>query len=175
MKRMLFLSALAATVLASGFTTVNAEAAMRRVVRPNAAGGVTANTLVGHHGPYGGGVLRGRSVSTDGQGNASITSRGVARGPDGGIGRRSGSSTVNANGSASHQGSFSGSNARGSISSSGTATRDAAGNASQSRSTTATNAATGNSIQTSTSYNSGSGMTRTATCYDASGAVISCR
>ncbi|MEZ5642411.1 MAG: hypothetical protein R3E70_10220 [Burkholderiaceae bacterium] len=45
----------------------------------------------------------------------------------------------------------------------------------QARSTTATSASTGNSVQSSTSYNSDTGRTRSTTCYNASGAVIACR
>ncbi|KWT85245.1 MULTISPECIES: hypothetical protein [unclassified Variovorax] len=175
MKNILSFFALAATVLSAAFATTDAEAATRRAVWSNAAGGVTANTMTGRLGPYGGGVLRGRSVSTDALGNATAASHGVVRGRNGGFGQRSGSTMRNADGSASHQSAFSGSSARGSISSSGGATRDAMGNVSQSRGTTATNAVTGNSIQATRSYNSATGATRTATCYNASGAVISCR
>ncbi|MNF17924.1 hypothetical protein D3C80_2217150 [compost metagenome] len=44
----------------------------------------------------------------------------------------------------------------------------------QARSTTATSAITGNSVQTQSSYSKDSGLSRSATCYDASGGAIAC-
>src|SRR3989344_1270007 len=64
--------------------------------------------------------------------------------------------------------------AQGSLHSSGGASRNADGSVEQARSTTATSAATGNSVQTQSSYSKGSGLSRSATCYDASGTAMAC-
>ncbi|MFZ3116716.1 MAG: hypothetical protein WA159_00200, partial [Variovorax sp.] len=88
---------------------------------------------------------------------------------------RAGTNTRNADGSATHRSSLSANGSQGSVQSSGSASRDASGTVTQSRSTTATNAATGNSVQSSSSYSKDTGLTRSATCYNAGGAVIACR
>lgn len=151
MKRILSLSTLStvsvlsAALLAAGLTPIDADAASRRVVRPNAAGGTTTAGAGAWHGPYGG------------------------------YSARAGSTSVNPDGSASHRSGFSAVSGRGTVQSTGSATRDASGQVQQSRSTVATSAVTGNSVHSSTSYGTGSGITHTATCYSASGAVIACR
>src|SRR3989344_2859249 len=63
---------------------------------------------------------------------------------------------------------------QGSLHSGGGASRNADGSVEQARSTTATSAATGNSVQTQSSYSKGSGLSRSATCYDASGTAMAC-
>lgn len=147
MKRVLSLSTFAvlAGAMLASGSPADADAASRHVVRPNSAGCATATNM--------------RAV----------------RGPYGGYAARAGSTSVNPDGSASHRSGFAAAGARGSVESSGSASRDASGNVTQSRSTTATSAVTGNSVQSSTSYSSGSGLTHSATCYSAAGAVIPCR
>jgi len=145
MNRILSLAASGALLASAGLATSPADAGGVRAIRANAGGGYTYGAAVGR------------------------------RGPNGGIGARAGTTTVNADGSASHRSGLQASGSRGSIQSSGSATRDASGNVTQSRSTSATNAVTGNSVQSSSSYNSATGLTRSATCYNASGAVIACR
>ncbi len=139
------LSALFAALAAGAFAAPDAAAAGRHVLRPNAAGGITATNM--------------RAV----------------RGPYGGYAARAGATAFHPDGSASHLGAFSAAGARGSVASSGGAVRDAAGQVTQSRTTTATSALTGNTVQRSTSYSSATGLTRSATCYSAAGAVIPCR
>lgn len=165
-----FLSAVIACLLA---LVAPAEARTRHSVQHNADGSTTARTGIARSGPHGT-VLRGRTAATDGQGNGSVTSRAAAVGAQGGVAVRQGSTTRNADGSASHAGTVSAQNAQGSLQSSGGATRNADGTVSQARSTTATSAATGNSVQTQSSYSQGSGISRSATCYDASGAAMTC-
>jgi hypothetical protein len=65
-------------------------------------------------------------------------------------------------------------NAQGSLHSSGGATRNADGTVTQARTSTATSAATGNSVQAQSSYSKDSGLSRSATCYDASGTAMAC-
>ncbi len=150
-----------------------AQARTRRSVEHNADGSTTARTGVARSGPNGA-VLRGRSATTDGQGNGSVTSRGAAVGTQGGTAVRQGSTARHADGSASHSGTVSAQNAQGSLYSSGGATRNADGTVAQARSTTATSAATGNSVQAQSSYSKDNGLSRSATCYDASGAAMAC-
>lgn len=169
-------SALAAVALGAVLALAapaEAQARTRHSVEHNADGSTTAHTGVARRGPNGG-VLRGRTATTDGQGNTSVTSRGAVVGAQCGMAVRQGSTTRDADGSASHSGSLSAQNARGSLQSSGGATRNADGTVTQARTSTATSAATGNSVQTQSSYSQGSGLSRSATCYDASGAVMAC-
>jgi hypothetical protein len=119
-------------------------------------------------------VLRGRTTTADGQGNASVTSRGVAAGAQGGVATRQGRTTRSADGSASHTGTVSAQGAQGSLQSSGGATRNADGTVTQARSTTATSAARGNSVQAQSSYSKDNGLSRSATCYDAGGTAMAC-
>lgn len=149
------------------------QARTRHSVEHNADGSTTAHTGVARSGPNGA-VLRGRTVTTDGQGNASVSTRGAAVGAQGGVAVRQGSTTRSADGSASHSGSLSAQNAQGSLQSSGGATRNGDGSVTQARTSTATSAATGNSVQTQSSYSKDTGLSRSATCYDASGAAMGC-
>ncbi|UCU99128.1 hypothetical protein [Acidovorax radicis] len=169
-------SALTAVLLAALMALAapaDANARTRRSVEHNADGSTTAHTGVARSGANGA-VLRGRTATTDGQGNASVTSRGVAVGAQGGMAVRQGSTTRNADGSASRTGTVSAQNAQGNLQSSGAATRNADGTVTQARSTTATSAAPGNSVQAQSSYSKDSGLSRSATCYDASGTAMAC-
>ncbi len=149
------------------------QARTRHSVEHNADGSTATHTGVARSGPNGA-VLRGRNATADGQGNASVSSRGAAVGAQGGVAVRQGSTTRSADGSASHSGTVSAQNAHGSLHSSGGATRNADGTVTQARSTTATSAATGNSVQAQSSYSKDSGLSRSATCYDASGTAMAC-
>lgn len=171
--RATLLAALAVTALLL-CTADDANARTQRVVEHNADGSTTARTGAARATPSGGGLLRGRTATTDGQGNASVTSRGAAVGAQGGMAERQGSTTRRADGSASHSGTVSAQNVQGSLQSSGGATRNADGTVMQARSTTATSAATGNSVQAQSSYSKDSGLSRSATCYDASGTAMAC-
>lgn len=170
------ISALAALGLSAVLTLAapaEAQARTRHSVEHNADNSTTALTGVARSGPNGA-VLRGRTATTDGQGNGSVTSRGAAVGAQGGVAVRQGSTARSADGSASHSGTVSAQNAQGSLQSSGGASRNAVGTVAQARSTTATSAATGNSVQTQSSYSKDSGLSRSATCYDASGTAMAC-
>lgn len=169
-------SALAAVGLSAVLTLAapaEVQARTRHSVEHNADGTTTAHTGVARSGPNGA-VLRGRTATADGQGNASVSSRGAAVGAQGGGAVRQGSTTRSADGSASHSGTVSAQNAQGSLQSSGGATRNADGTVTQARTSTATSAATGNSVQTQSSYSKDSGLSRSATCYDASGTAMAC-
>jgi hypothetical protein len=87
---------------------------------------------------------------------------------------RAGTTTRNADGSASHRGEGAAEGARGSVESTGSATRSADGQVTQGRTTTVTNAATGNSAQTTGSYSSDGGRNRTTACFNSAGASIAC-
>lgn len=173
MNRILSITALALALGGAGFTTFSAEAASRRVVHGNADGGVTASAVTARQGASGVAV-RGRAVRTDGQGNATAVSGGAVKGVNGGSAARAGKTTVAVDGSATHQSGVTAQSAKGSLESSGSATRDAAGNVTQARSSTVTSATTGNTLNTSSSYSKDTGVTRSASCYNAAGASIAC-
>jgi hypothetical protein len=166
--------ALGTTFLVTTLAAGTADAASRRVVRPNAEGGTTATAITAHAGPNGGKSVRGRGVATDGQGDAKTVSGGAFKGPNGATGARAGTTSRSADGSMTHWSGMTAQGAKGSIQSSGSATRNASGDVTQSRSSTATSAATGDTLKTSESYSSGSGVTRSAACFDASGNSIAC-
>lgn len=151
----------------------DAQARTRHSVEHNTDGSTTARTGVARSGANGT-VLRGRTATADGQGNASLTSRGVAVGAQGGMATRQGSTTRSADGSASHAGTMSAQGVQGSLQSSGGATRSIDGTFTQARSTTATSAATGHSVQAQSSYSKDNGLSRSATCHDASGTAMAC-
>ncbi len=96
------------------------------------------------------------------------------RGPNGGSGVRAGTTSVDADGSATHRSGFEAQGAKGSVQSQGSATRDARGDVTQSRTTTATSSSTGDSATSTASYNKDTGRTRTTSCFNASGASIAC-
>ena len=144
MNRILSTTTLTIALLGAALTALDADAASRRVVR------------------------------TDGQGDASVVSAGAVRGPNGASAARAGTTTRNADGSATHRSGFEAQGAKGSVESVGSATRAADGSVTQSRTTSATNAATGNSATTTGSYSPETGRTRTTTCYNAAGASVAC-
>lgn len=155
-----------------------AQARTRRSVEHKIDGSTGSQTGVAHTGVARSGpngvMLRGRTATTDGQGSGSVTSRGAAVGAQGGVAARQGSTTRSADGSASHSGTVSAQNAQGSLHSSGGAARNADGSVTQARTSTATSGATGNSVQAQSSYSQASGLSRNATCYDASGTAMAC-
>ena len=152
----------------------DANARTRRGVDPNADGSTTARTGVARAAPGGGGVLRGRSVTTDGQGHGSVRSGAAVAGPNGATAVRQVQSARNADGTARHSSAIAAQGDRGTLQSTGAATRIADGSVTQGRATTATSASTGNSVQASSSYNKDTGLTRNASCFDASGAAMAC-
>ena len=173
--RILSLTALGLALVGAGFTASFAEAATRRVehANANAQGGVTA-TAVGVHQGASGSAARRRAVKTDGQGNATVVSGAAVKGANGATAVRAGKTTVAADGSAQHQSGISAQSAKGSVQSSGSASRDAAGNVTQARSSTVTSAATGDTMKTNSSYSKDTGLTHSASCFDAGGASITC-
>ena len=168
-------TATACALLAALATPV--QSAQAREVRagvPHDDGSVAARRGVVRTTPAGGGIVRGRSVTTDGAGNTTQRSAAAVATPEGGLAVRRASNTRAADGSATHQGSVSAQGAQGSLTSSGSAARAADGSVTQSRSTTATHAATGHSVQANSSYSQDAGPSRTVTCYDASGSAMAC-
>lgn len=171
--RAVLLAALAVAAMLL-LTASDASAHSRHTVEHNADGSATARSGVVRAAPGGGGVLRGRSVTTDGQGHGSVRSGAAVAGPNGATAVRQGQSARNADGSASHSSAMAAQGDRGTLQSTGAATRSADGSVTQGRTTTATSANTGNSVQTSSSYNPDTGRTRSASCFDASGAPMAC-
>jgi hypothetical protein len=105
--------------------------------------------------------------------NAQAASGGAFAGPNGAKGMRASQTTVNADGSASRTGGFATSGTQGTVQSSGSATRTADGVVSGERTTSATGAQ-GGTYNASTTYQSGQGVTRTATCSNAAGDTVAC-
>lgn len=93
---------------------------------------------------------------------------------EGGVFKRAGHTTRNADGSMQHDSGFKGNNNKGSVQSQGSATRDAQGDVTQNRTTTATSASTGNTAVSTSSYSKDGGVDHSVNCFDATGAAISC-
>lgn len=141
--------------------------------RWNTLDGVTARRGTAFRGINGGAGVRGHSVVTDGQGNATRTSGSAYRGPNGAAAGRKATTTVARDGSATRQSSASASGANGSVQSAANYQRNADGTATASRSTSAT-ANNGNTYQGNRTWTKGAGVQHTGTCKDSSGTVISC-
>ena len=89
--RAMLLAALAVAALLL-LAASDASARSRHTVEHNADGSTTARTGVVRAAPGGGGVLRGRSVTTDGQGHGSVRSGAAVVGPNGATAVRQGQS-----------------------------------------------------------------------------------
>jgi hypothetical protein len=122
-----------------------------------------------------GSIVRGRGVVSNADGSVT-TKRGAGyKTTAGGKGYRASSKTVNPDGSANRRSAAGFNGPRGSGSTSSDVTRNADGSYSGGRSTTATSAATGNTYTGSTQIDPATGKpVRSATCTNASGAVIAC-
>jgi hypothetical protein len=154
-----------------GMITVSAAAD----ARPTRARAVGQNGVIaGASGPNGG-AIRGRGAIQNADGSVTAGSGGAFRTAAGGKGYRASTTTVNPDGSANRRSSAAASGLRGSGSTSSNVTRNADGTYSGGRSTTATRAATGNSYDGSTKIDPATGKpVHTATCTNATGAVIAC-
>lgn len=140
-----------------------------------AAGGspfaARANTAVhGEQGAYG----RRQAIVGDGAGNVAGANQGAFTTQSGAQGARSSRFKRGADGSvqADSHGAVSGD--KGSAQRDASFTRTADGSASGERTTTATNNKTGVTYDASTSYSKGSGISRSASCTDASGNSVAC-
>jgi len=157
--------------IAAAVVSVNVHADGSRFHHQNPAGGITAGAKHSGSGANGS-YANGHTVVTDGAGNGDAKSSGEMTTANGGTAARSGKTSVASDGSASHDSSFSASGAQGSIDSQGSASKASDGTISQSRTTNAAGA--NGSYQGTTSYNSGTGVSHTATCTNASGQTVSC-
>lgn len=145
-----------------------AVAAEGRVKARGKNGAVAAGTYNGNS------YARGHGKTVNSDGSVTAASGAGFTTAAGASGARGSTTTINTDGSATHQGGMSTQGAKGSVDSQGSVTYNADGTATGSRTTNATNAANGNSYTGTTSYDSATGVSRQATCYDAAGAVMTC-
>ncbi|MGE4410893.1 MAG: hypothetical protein AB7D33_10030 [Sphingobium sp.] len=162
----------ACALVASSLLFVGGTAEARQgVIKARGTNGVV--TAV--RGPNGTTGARARGTVRNEDGSLTRASGGAWRNANGGTSVRGATTTVNPDGSGTRTSNAYASGAKGTASSSGTLSRDAEGNWTGNRNSTATNAATGNSYSGSVSIDPATGQpVRTATCTDASGAVIAC-
>jgi hypothetical protein len=150
-------------------TSVAAEDRPNRVRASGSNGTVTA--VQGEKGS----AARARGAKRNDNGSVTAASGGAFKTATGARGARGSTTTVNPDGSGSRVSGASASGARGSASTSSDVTRNADGTFSGGRTTKGTSAATGNTYNGSTQIDPSTGKpVRTATCTDASGAVIAC-
>jgi hypothetical protein len=167
MKFAKFAAVVAATSLIA--SAMVAEARPNRV-KARGQNGVAAGVA----GPNGAAV-RGRGAVRNADGSVTAASGGAAAGINGGRGFRGATTTVNPDGSARRQSAAGVSGARGSAATQSDLSRSADGTLSGGRTTNATSNVTGNSYNGSTQIDPATGKpVRTATCTDATGAVITC-
>ena len=114
-----------------------------------------------------------RGLVSDGQGNIR-GARGNAFATANGEGLRTQRFSRNADGSLSASGQAQASGTLGQAERSGSFTRSADGSASGERSTRITNSNTGVTLDGATTYTQGSGVSRSASCRDASGQSVAC-
>jgi len=156
------------SVAGIALTATAAEAGSLRARGSNGFFGAAA-------GPNGGAAMHGRGYRQNSDGSLTGASGGVYRLPNGGVGGRASTTTVNPDGSLSRSGTFGASGPNGNVNSSGSFARDASGTWSGARNTQATNNNTGVSYQGSTTIDPATGKpVHTGTCYDVSGATIAC-
>ncbi len=163
---------LAAGLLASSLLLVAGTAEARQgIIKARGTNG--AVTAV--RGPNGTTGVRARGTVQNEDGSVTRASGGAWRTANGGTSLRGSTTTVNPDGSGTRTSNAYASGAKGAASSSSSVSRDAEGNWSGGRSTTATSATTGNSYSGSVSIDPATGKpVHSATCTDASGAVIAC-
>lgn len=132
-----------------------------------------ANGMVAAGSSNGNSYVRGRGHTTNSDGSLTAASGGAFKLNNGAYGARASTTTVNPDGSATHSGSAYTAGARGTASTTGGFTRNADGTVSGARDTDIT-AANGNGYSGSTTYATGSGVSHSGSCHDASGATIAC-
>jgi len=158
-------------VAAAALTMVVADVADARQGRVAARG--QNGAVVAGAGPNGGAGVRARGC-TQGDTSATCASGGAVRSPNGDRGARASTTTVNEDGSATRTSGLAAQGADGgTLSSTGATTRNADGTVNGSRSSSAT-APDGSTYQGATTYDPATGVARTTTCTDASGAVVTC-
>jgi len=143
-----------------------------RSVHQNRTGGTSYSSASGIRGPNGGSV-RGRTFSTDGQGNMASGSAGVFHGPGGAFGVRASESTRTASGDVQHNSAMAIAGNAGSVQNQRSFDKNEDGTLAGSSETTI-NSKNGGSYQGSTSYDSQTGVAHTGTCTDAAGNIIPC-
>jgi hypothetical protein len=165
------------------FSKLGLVAATAALVMVSAAADArpTRGKVVGQNGSISGvsgangGTIRGRKTVQNADGSVTTKSGRAAQTANGGKGYRSGTTTVNPDGSANRRSAAAASGPRGSAATSSNVTRNADGTYSGGRTSTATSTATGNTYNGSTQIDPATGKpVRTATCTNASGAVIAC-
>jgi hypothetical protein len=161
---------LAASVCAIAVVGAGVADAREGRVRARGENGVVTGAV----GPSGGATVRGRGAVQNPDGSVTAGSAGAVRTPAGNAAVRASTTTVNPDGSAVRRSGFAAQGANGaSAVSEGTTTRNADGTYDSTRNTQATTA-TGNTYQGTTTYDPTTGVTRSTTCTDASGATIAC-
>lgn len=136
--------------------------------------GLGAHSAIAAGGNYGASTSQ-RGLIADGQGNVEGRGASAFSTASGGQGWRNRRFSRSADGTATASGQAAATGGNGSTAErSGSFTRSADGSATGERSTTLTNANTGVTLDGSTTYSKGSGVSRTATCKDAAGNTVGC-
>ncbi len=169
MMKKILLSTLAVT-LATGLVATSVAEAREGRIRARGENGVAAAAA----GPNGGAFARGRGAVQNQDGSVTSGSAGAIRTPQGARAVRGSTTTVNPDGSATRRSGFAAQSAQGGVvTSQGSSTLNADGTYSGARSTEATGPE-GATYQGTTTYNPETGVVRSATCTDPTGAVVAC-
>jgi hypothetical protein len=175
MKHRTSVAAVFAAVVFSNLSVAQADPGLHARVRgaTTIEGGYAARSTASAHGEHGAAAGR-RGIVADGQGNVKGAASGAFTTQSGVQGARNARINRSSDGSATASGQASVSGASGSADRSGSYTRNADGTASGERGTTVTNANTGVTFDAATTYNKGSGVSRSASCKDAAGNSVTC-
>lgn len=153
--------------------SVQAQGAGRAgFVRKNSAGGVSAGRAGGFKGPNAASA-HASSVATDGQGNAVGGSTRAFKGAGGQTGVRAGGFNRSSDGTIEHKSSAAVEGEKGYANTQRSFSKDSQGNVSG-KTETNVNSKSGGNYQGSTTYETGSGVSHSGTCYDAGGNVVPC-
>ncbi|MDP3736315.1 MAG: hypothetical protein Q8R02_02930 [Hyphomonadaceae bacterium] len=165
---------LIASLIALGAFTIQTAEAQRvgRGAGRTASGGVVAGQVHDREGPNGGTLRGARGVASDGQGNVIAGSANCA---DGAAGRacRAGVTERTADGAVTHESGIKIDGANGgTLASQGGFAKDADGNVVRDRTTEASNQ--NGSVAVDSAYTSETGGSRTVTCANAAGEIVTC-
>lgn len=170
MKRFAF--ATAGLVAMAAFTLQAADAQVRRGSVRGQDGGAAVGQVHDRTGPNGREIAGARGAVVGSNGAAAAGSVNCARGPNAAA-CRAGATTRTADGTVNHQSGLHAEGVNGrELTSTGGLTKSADGTVDQGRTTTASGA--NGSVTVDGAYSTDTGRSRTVTCSDASGAVITC-
>lgn len=157
-----------ATIFASLSVVQIANAREGKIKAKGANGKVVAASKNGNS------IVKGHGVKTNADGSITTANGQAFKAANGAVGAHAGSTTINPDGSATHLGGLNAKGQKGSVMNQNSAYKNSDGTYGGSSNTAITSNKTGNSYNGTATYDSTTGLTKSATCTNASGAIIAC-